>query len=187
MARLCERPGCSQPADVAYGIDPEHLTVWIEVLDPAAPSRPGVLCLRHADAMVVPLRWTLDDRREPVPRLFRSPATVAAPLRERVLRTRAAPPVGAQLELDGGDGASAGGHAEVPEESEHAEVPEESDRVEPAAADVAGQDTPVTEPATTPWRPVFDPEDDLDGLLRARGPLLARAFRRRERRPDSAG
>ena len=27
-----------------------------------------------------------------------------------------------------------------------------------------------------PWKPMFDQTDDLDGLLEARGPLLARAF-----------
>jgi hypothetical protein len=27
-----------------------------------------------------------------------------------------------------------------------------------------------------PWKPAFDQTDDLDGLLEARGPLLARAF-----------
>ena len=30
----------------------------------------SLLCLRHADAMVVPRGWTLDDRRENSPRLF---------------------------------------------------------------------------------------------------------------------
>jgi len=28
-----------------------------------------------------------------------------------------------------------------------------------------------------PWRPAFDQSDDLDGLLSAKSPLLARAFR----------
>lgn len=70
MPRLCERPGCSAPADVAYGFDAETLTVWLDAFDAALGSRAGVLCRRHADAMVVPLGWMLDDRREPVPRLF---------------------------------------------------------------------------------------------------------------------
>ena len=70
MPRLCERPGCSTPADVAYGFDAESLTVWLDGFDAAQGSRAGALCRRHADAMVVPLGWMLDDRREPVPRLF---------------------------------------------------------------------------------------------------------------------
>ena len=87
MARLCERPGCSQPAEVIYGIDAEHLLVWIESLDGHIAYRAGVLCRRHADAMVVPLGWMLDDRREAVPRLFKSreapPPTPARPRRQR--------------------------------------------------------------------------------------------------------
>jgi hypothetical protein len=99
MIRLCERPGCSQPADVMYGIDADTLTVWIQALDVDAPSRPGVLCRRHADAMVVPLRWTLDDRREAVPRLFRPPAAVDVADDERPRRVRPQV-IGTQLELD---------------------------------------------------------------------------------------
>ena len=41
----------------------------------------------------------------------------------------------------------------------------------------------IEEPPT-PWMPSFDHADDLDGLLDARSPLLARAFRGR-RRPGS--
>jgi hypothetical protein len=54
---------------------PEDLVVWLEPCDPSEVTepRPGLLCRRHADAMVVPVGWTLDDRREPMPRLFRPP------------------------------------------------------------------------------------------------------------------
>lgn len=154
MARLCERPGCSQPADVWYGIDAEHLTVWIDAFDRGTQTRAGVLCRRHADAMVVPLGWLLDDRREPVPRLFRAPATAHVerprrarhtPARDDTVQLELAPPVG----------------------------PDD----QPVAADVA--DAPVA-----PWRPVFDQTDDLGGLLGAESPLLSRAFRGRQRRQD---
>jgi hypothetical protein len=160
MVRLCERPGCSQPAELNYGIEAARLTVWIEPFDPARPDRPGVLCRRHADSMVVPLRWTLDDRREAVPRLFRSPAVDPAPrLRpERVTRPR----VGStQLVLDAEPDADADADADVA-----------------AIAEVVAQPADAT---GSPWRPVFDTDDDLDGLLDATGPLLARAFSGRER------
>jgi hypothetical protein len=39
----------------------------------------------------------------------------------------------------------------------------------------------VTAPAGEPWIPTFDASDDLDGLLAARSPLLARAFRGTDR------
>jgi hypothetical protein len=70
MPRLCERPGCSTPADVAYGFDADTQVVWLDAFEAAQGSRAGALCRRHADAMVVPLGWMLDDRRDPVPRLF---------------------------------------------------------------------------------------------------------------------
>src|SRR3954454_18222228 len=77
MARLCERPGCSQVAEMTYGFDADHLMVWIDSYERVTTDRAGVLCRRHADAMVVPLGWMLDDRRDPVPRLFKSPAAQA--------------------------------------------------------------------------------------------------------------
>jgi hypothetical protein len=108
MGRLCERPGCSQPAEVIYGIDADHLTVWIEPFDGTVGYRAGVLCRRHADAMVVPLGWMLDDRREPTPRLFRPKETPAAvttktPASPRRPRHRAARDETGQLELDTDD------------------------------------------------------------------------------------
>lgn len=152
MARLCERPGCSQPADVIYGIDADHLTVWIEPFDGAVAYRAGVLCRRHADAMVVPLGWMLDDRREAVPRLFKPreaapPSRVKQPKRARSSQRDET----GQLEL----GVVADDTSEMPR-------------------------TLATRAATV-WKPVFDQNDDLDGLLTADSPLLSRAFGRRER------
>ena len=65
---------------MTYGFDAEHLMVWIDSYDRVAVDRAGVLCRRHADAMVVPLGWMLDDRRDPIPRLFRTPAQPATTL-----------------------------------------------------------------------------------------------------------
>ncbi len=174
MVRLCERPGCSQPADLSYGIDAAHLTVWIEPLDPARPDRPGVLCRRHADSMVVPLRWTLDDRREPVPRLFRLHATSEPAPRQRATSRPIHPaPPGTQLELDD-DGLRPTAADLVPSPSPHVDG---TDGTGGPVADVAS----AADATGSPWRPVFDPDDDLDGLLDASGPLLSRAFRGRER------
>ena len=65
MGRLCERPGCSEVAAIAYGFDVDQLLVWLAARDPDGdPLRAGSLCRRHADAMIVPQGWTLDDRRE---------------------------------------------------------------------------------------------------------------------------
>lgn len=163
MARLCERPGCSQPAEVMYGIDADRLVVWIESLDGAVSYRAGVLCRRHADAMVVPLGWMLDDRREATPRLFRPREPVDAPApRPRRHRTHVARDETGQLDLVAidPDGVT----------SEGDDVPEPDDVV-----------AVIPSPASAPWKPVFDQTDDLDGLLTAQSPLLSRAFGWRDR------
>ena len=132
---------------MTYGFDAEHLMVWIDSYERVTSDRAGVLCRRHADAMVVPLGWMLDDRRDPVPRLFKAPPTqtAAAPRHRRASghpRTDAE-----QLQLD-------------------------ADPTTDAVVD----DEVATEAEVLPWKPAFDQTDDLDGLLEARSPLLARAF-----------
>jgi hypothetical protein len=164
MTRLCERPGCSQVAEMTYGFDAEHLMVWIDSYERVNTDRAGVLCRRHADAMVVPLGWMLDDRRDPIPRLFRAPAqpTITAPRQRRASRHHRDDT--GQLEL--------GADLDIDEVDAITEAP---------AAIERAVDTEVL-----PWKPTFDQTDDLDGLLEARGPLLARAFGGRERRrPNS--
>jgi hypothetical protein len=155
MGRLCERPGCSEVAAMAFGFDVDRLLVWLAPREPDSdPLRAGALCKRHADAMVVPRGWTLDDRREPTPRLFRpTPDAAERPGRARARRARAgvAPPE--QLAL--------------------------------TVAEVTGEPLANDDPDATvaiPWMPAFDEDDDLDGLLAARSPLLARAFRGTDRR-----
>jgi hypothetical protein len=160
MTRLCERPGCSEPGAAAYGMHPEDLMFWLAPLDRWNEVAGGVLCKRHADAMVVPRGWTLDDRREPIPRLFRPPAGPAggaarAPSPRRRAPAPAAAPAAEQLEL---------GH----EPPSNGETPA-SDEAELAS--------------DAPWMPSFDTDDDLDGLLEVRSPLLARAFRGEDRPP----
>ena len=36
MARFCERPGCSQPAEAIYGMSSALLSVWLEPYDEVA-------------------------------------------------------------------------------------------------------------------------------------------------------
>ncbi len=137
---------------------PEDLLFWISPIADAPTDDPNVLCRRHADAMVVPRGWTLDDRREDTLRLFKPQAlvaAVAAPSPPRRSRSRPAP--GArpeQLQIDGTG------------EIERPGVP-----VEAAPVEVRADEPPL------PWQPDFDADDDLDGLLEVSSPLLARAFR----------
>jgi hypothetical protein len=126
---------------------PEDLLFWLAPIADAPTSDPSVLCRRHADAMVVPIGWTLDDRREEQPRLFKSrqaQATSAPAATRRKKRGAAKPPANEQLQIDG-----------------TGELVREPD---------GG------------WQPDFDHDDDLGGLLEVSSPLLARAFRGRERR-----
>jgi hypothetical protein len=134
---------------------PEDLLFWIAPLAESLTPDANVLCRRHADAMVVPRGWTLDDRREQQPRLFRQRSTAnvdvshAAPRRRR----RSEPPAsatsnpGEQLQIDGTG---------------------EIER--PTLGDGGGA-----------WQHDLDTDDDLDGLLEVSSPLLARAFRGTDR------
>ena len=148
MGRLCERPGCSEPASVAYGMRAEDLVFWLDVLG-ADDGAPGVLCRRHADSMVVPRHWTLDDLRDPDLRLFRPPALLPSPAPVPRRRSQSAGSASEQLLL--------------------------LTDVSPEPPDGATTDPDAD--AAVPWTPTFDEQDDLDGLLSARSPLLARAFR----------
>jgi len=162
MGKLCERPGCSENAALAYGMRTEELVFWLDVLRDSTTQAGGVLCQRHGDSMVVPRGWTLDDLRDPDLHLFRPPTVEpdVAPT-----RTRRARPSGAgsddtqQLELRGLGAAVREPEAEVP-------------RVEST-----GSGATATDEADDRWTPSFDASDDLGGLLAARGPLLSRAFR----------
>lgn len=154
-----------------------RLTVWLEPYDEALAARVGVLCQRHADAMVVPRGWTLDDRREATPRLFRSPTPapdLAPEAKPKRSRKRHGSDDTGQLELVA---------AEVEAEVEAEPVPEPAPDPAPGPAPRAEETNPDGTPFS-PWRPRFDQTDDLDGLLSARSPLLSRAFRGKGREPE---
>jgi hypothetical protein len=67
---------------MAYGFDPDRLLVWLAPRETDSDRlRAGALCRRHAETLVVPRGWTLDDRSESAPRLF--PAAPPAPTSAR--------------------------------------------------------------------------------------------------------
>lgn len=57
----------------SYGIDKVDLVVWLDSSPALDPALAGSLCRRHADALIVPKGWRIDDRRESIPRLFHAP------------------------------------------------------------------------------------------------------------------
>ena len=107
---------------------------------------------------LAPARLLADDLREPTPRLFRSASAVPPPTPAPRRRSQPAESSSEQLLLL-------------------------TDEVPAEAPDLAVTD-PVPD-AAVPWTPTFDEHDDLDGLLAARSPLLARAFRGDDRRRPS--
>lgn len=160
----------------------ERLLVWLEVVPAGVtPIRTGVLCRRHADAMVVPRGWTLDDRRESTPRLFR--VTEAPPVHastanhpSRGRHPRPAPGTEPPLQLAFDEAVAAEPIPAVPAQ------PEVPDGLTVGDIRPLGEPDP-DETRALPWRPVFDPDDDLDGLLKTSSPLLSRAFGSRNAPP----
>lgn len=159
MGKLCERPGCSETAALAYGMRTEDLVFWIDVLSSSSGSESGVLCQRHGDSMTVPRGWTLDDLRDPDLHLFRPPPRPDGPATRRNRPRRRVTDDTGQLALRG------------MVEAEDSVVAE--DRSSPAPA----EPEPAVAASAVDWKPAFDDGDDLDGLLAARSPLLSRAFR----------
>ena len=144
----------------------EDLVFWLDVLRDQAATHHGVLCRRHADSMVVPRGWTLDDLREPELHLFRPPADESGPIpRRRPRRSKSSGHEQLALGVDP-DGPLAANVAD-----------EAGDEAVNGGAGDTEIDVDDEREAATPWMPIFDTDDDLDGLLAARSPLLARAFR----------
>lgn len=185
MGRLCERPGCSENAALAYGMRTEDLVFWLDVLRGAPAAEAGVLCQRHGDSMTVPRGWTLDDLRDPDLHLFRPPPRPDGPATRRNRARRSTNDETGQLAL--------GGLVDLDDELDLDDsVLDHTDLVDtdliggvtatedagaaPSPADTAGSGDAVPSGALD-WKPAFDDGDDLDGLLAARSPLLSRAFR----------
>lgn len=157
-------------AAVVLGMDPRRQLAWFEPIGdlPPAQGSVGRLCARHARTMVLPHGWFLDDRRVDVPTLFASPAPVPVPDAEPVRpkrRTSAKRARGGQSTLGDAEPAATNAQPELIAIDAQEEIPE--------SAEHATDDR---------WTPHFDQSDDLDGLLRATTPLLARAFGRQRRR-----
>jgi hypothetical protein len=155
---------------------PEDLLFWIAPLDDAPGPDPNVLCRRHADAMVVPRGWTLDDRREEFPRLFRprqaQPAAIPVARRKRHRHDDSQTESPEQLQIDGT------GEIARPDLSGDEPADQQPDATE---ASVAAGPRGVAGGDYQPWQPEFDTDDDLGGLLEVTSPLLARAFRGTDR------
>jgi hypothetical protein len=133
-----------------FAFDARECLVWLDPLGPGGRGA-GVLCGVHADRMSPPRGWSLLDRRGAESRLWLGRTKVVGPApqprrRERTPRARSCAPAGLRLPFD-----------TVAHEPET-----------PAVR--------ASEPERQPWSPHDRPGPELEHVLDARTPLLARAF-----------
>ena len=152
----CSRVGCGGHAVASFCFDGRAALVWLDPLDPERGMGAGVLCARHADSLTPPRGWNLQDRRTGAPRLWAERPAVA-------VATAVAKPSPAHR--------SGGRRAPVPDGERAAarRYPPHTDPLpfgEPAL--VGSERVPDHRSGTEPA--------DVDDLLDARTPMLARAF-----------
>jgi hypothetical protein len=164
VAQQCERPGCAQPAAVEYIIDPHSLLLTLQNYEVVKGERRSALCVTHGDRMSVPKGWSIDDRREDPPRLFKTPKSGVAPAKASAKKSateskqKKKPVVRPMLfQTD-------------------KQVVEAVQEVQAPAAKQVVRDADLEETKAMPWTPQFDRTDDLGGVLRPKGKLLSRAF-----------
>ena len=146
----CSRIECGEPAAAQFAFDAMASLVWLDPVDDIAVHA-GYLCADHAEALTAPLHWTLQDRRARAPRLWAdrpagSTRPVSVPRTARRAR-KCAPSASALPELPPSLPFSLPANVEA----------------------VVDEDAPR-------WSMRNWPDPELDRLLDARTPLLARAF-----------
>ena len=164
MAHQCERPGCAQPAAVEYIIDPQRLLLTLQNYDVVQDERRSALCVTHGDRMSVPKGWSIDDRREDPPRLFK---TIQIPVKNTTKKS--------MTELKQKKKTIVRPMLFQTENHAVEEVQDVQEVQVPVAKPVV-RDADLEETRTMPWAPQFDRTDDLGGVLRPKGKLLSRAF-----------
>lgn len=172
MSKQCERPSCRELAVAAYFLDSSELLMTLENYAPVDGLQVNALCRRHADALVVPRGWRIEDKRENVPRLF----PVTAPAEKPKAKSTATKKADAKKP-----------RAKLPRPSIFDELKNDK-KTESVVADpmpVQSETVPsepvvdsdgLEETKAIPWSPQFDHTDDLGGVLRPKGRLLSRAF-----------
>lgn len=195
VTKSCEKQGCNEPAEVAFGIDRVACVVWLETFDDDKQHHVNRLCDEHASRLTLPRGWTFDDRREKSPRLFvaarpqassTKPSTsnvkpLTKPLRKAEhtapkkivpLPRRTSRDVSAPVKRANGPGLF---DPTLPMNSPVLRAPVLNTPVDDTA------DVTVDAPGEAPvsdaqYAPKFDRTSDVGGALNARGRLLARAF-----------
>jgi hypothetical protein len=175
MGMRCSRVGCGGHAVASFCFDGRAALVWLDPLDPDRGVGAGVLCARHADTLTPPRGWHLQDRRTRTPSLWVDRPTVTDTSLPATRLTATPLPA-------------------TPLPAHPAVVAPERNPDAAAARVVAPHTDPLPFPtevtvSTAPARPepryvaTADPSN-LDELLDARSPLLARAFAAAGSGPD---
>ncbi len=206
VVRSCEKLGCNQPAEVAFGIDRVACVVWLETYDEDEPRHLNRLCDDHAARLTLPRGWSFDDRRESTPRLFAQPrvttvakaATKITPLRtvkEPVETTaplskpaakaprKSSSKTGAIPRRTARDGSQPLKRTSGPGLFDPT-IPMNSPTLDatrerlstPAPSEAVSSEVVSSEVDTPAYAPKFDRSSDVGGTLNARGRLLSRAF-----------
>jgi hypothetical protein len=167
VAQQCERPGCAQPAAVEYIIDPQSLLLTLQNYEVVKGERRSALCATHGDRMSVPKGWSIDDRREDPPRLFKTPKSGVAPAKASVkksvteLKQKKKPAVRPML---------------FQTDKQVVEAVQVVRETKTLVLKPVVRDADLEETQALPWVPHFDRTDDLGGVLRPKGKLMSRAF-----------
>lgn len=202
--RSCEKLGCNEPAEVAFGIDRVACLVWLENYDADEPRHLNRLCNEHASRLTLPRGWTFDDRREHSPRLWVAPraTTTAKPDTRRLTSVKTEKPSNRSSEKVADKAASKSSRSKA---TRSGAIPRRTSR--DGSAPVRRVDgpglfdptLPINSPLLTPrevmpepaestelnlpteshapvYAPKFDRTSDVGGALQAEGRLLKRAF-----------
>jgi len=167
VAQQCERPGCAQPAAVEYSLNPGKLLLSLENFVVVEGDRRSAVCTRHADLMSVPKGWSIDDRRENPPRLFRAPKSSVTPIKPTAkksateLKQKKKPVVRPML---------------FQTDKYVVQEVQEVQETKTTVTKPEVRDADLEETQALPWAPHFDRTDDLGGVLRPKGKLMSRAF-----------
>ena len=148
-------------------MDSSELVMTLENYVPVDGLHVNVLCRRHADALVVPRGWRIEDKRENVPRLF--PVASLNDKAKEKAKEKAAEKA-AEKAVDK-KAAAKKARVKPPRPSIFDELKSEK-KSEEVRVDSDG----LEETKAIPWSPQFDHTDDLGGVLRPKGRLLSRAF-----------
>ena len=132
--------------------------MWLEHDALPEGSRSNALCRRHADALAVPKGWSIDDRREAAPRLFSTPKVNSAEGKSNVVKLTSR------------------------RSNKHRYASTHGLKMFDGAPELE-----LDETKAIPWTAHFDSNDDLGGVLQARGRMLSRAFGLSEATKDANG